>query len=134
MGLLSKFMKKQTSSHGISKDLQAYLDKVDAVYLRAYATKTTRELKEYVTNECALKVSRQIFGAASRYFGTPKFRNTDWMILTEEDNVLTLLKEVTYDSVRVSDLLKISAADDYKEHWVIDCSGKVPVVLDIIAV
>lgn len=134
MGLFKCFNKK-SDSPGLHKKLFAHLDEVDEVYMRAYATRSLKQLRGFVSHECADKVGRVVFsqGINSRYFGAPKFRKTVWSVIEQRDNVLKVLKDVTFDSVRVGSILSVGVARDYKEYWTVQVSDDGFNVTDISA-
>jgi len=130
MGLLSMFS-RQKGSPALSRDLEHFLNDADVEYMRAFATKSIRQLQNFVSRECAVKISRVIFGNANRYFGSEKFRRTEWSIQDSVDGVVTLQKCVHFDKVRIGATLDIGVASDYKECWVVDTRSHKLVVLDI---
>lgn len=130
MGLLSMFS-KQKSSPALSGGLEHFLNDADAEYMRAFATKSIRQLQNFVSRECAVKISRVVFGNTNRYFGSEKFRKTEWVIQDNEDGVVTVQKSVHFDKVRIGATLNIGVASDYKECWVVDTREHRLVVLDI---
>ena len=66
----------------------------------------------------------------NRYFGAPKFRNTEWVLLDTNDSAVRVRKCVTFDKIKVAGSLRIDAANSYEEIWTFDCRGKL-VVTDI---
>lgn len=130
MGLLSMFS-KQKGSPALSGGLERFLNDADAEYMRAFATKSIRQLQNFVSRECAVKVSRVIFGNTNRYFGSEKFRKTEWAVQGSVAGIVTLQKSVHFDKVRIGATLDIGVASDYKECWVVDTRDCKLVVLDI---
>lgn len=98
----------------------SFLNEADEEYIRAYSTKSTRRLKEYMTPDCLYKISNVIYGGSTRYFGVAKFRNTTWEIVSENETLIDFRKDVVYDKVKVSPSLKINIADNYRELWTLN--------------
>lgn len=124
--------KKKADATNLDKKYIQFLSEVDAEYMRAFSTKSMRVLKNYLSRECAVELSSIIFAAGSRYFGADKFRTTQWTLLSSDNNVLTILKDVTFDKVKVAGSLYIEVADNYKEVWQLDVNQKDFVICDII--
>lgn len=132
MGLL-KWIKKlytRSSSPALSEKLIARLNEADEEYMRAFATKSLRQLQNYVSRECAIKISRSVFSSKGRYFGAPKFRKTTWTLLPEEDTLLKVLKDVKFDSIRIGSILIVGVASNYQEEWMVDLSSDL-LIIDI---
>lgn len=132
MGLFGRFAgsKSQTA---LPDSLESFLNDADAEYMKAFSTKSMRRLQDFVSRECAIKVSRVVFSNMNRYFGAPKFRSTRWTIQGKTGSSYHLLKDVQFDTVRVGVTLNVGVASDYKELWLVDVSGRKPIVTDISA-
>lgn len=123
---------RKAEEDSVSKDLVSFLNQVDTLYMQAYTTKSTRVLKSYISRDCAVKLSSSIFTYNTRHFGTDKFRTTVWSIVKQEGAILLVRKDVTFDKVKIGKNVKMSVADNYSEHWVVDYRNIAnPVVLDI---
>ena len=132
MGVLCVFRGKQGGNPTLSDKLVDHLNEVDEKYMRAFSTRSMREVSDNLSRECAIKVSRSVFAVGSnRYFGAPKFRKTFWTAVSRCGDVLQVMKDVHFDSVRVGSTLSIGVAADYKEVWTVDVSGSRPIVTDI---
>lgn len=126
------FSKRESSSNALSKSLITFLNKADAEYMKAYAVKTTRSFATYASRECAIKVTQLIMQSTNRYFGTDKFRNTVWTLQEDNAGVLSILKSVTFDKIRVAGYMSIAVETDYKETWIVDSTdGKNYKIVDI---
>ena len=129
------FLKKESKSEleaSLSKKLVAHLNGVDNLYMDSYGIKTSRKLYEYLSPDAIQIVNKNIFQYGTRYFGTPKFRKTKWVPVNLEHGVLTVLKEVTFDKIRVGSSCRIAIADNYKEQWQIDINKvKEPLIINI---
>ena len=115
---------KEEASPGLSSSLIRHLNEVDELYMHAYGIKTTHALYPYLSVECVQVVNRYVFQLGGRYFGSPKFRDTEWTLLEQAGSILTLLKEVTFDKVRVGRAVSVAVADNYSEEWTVDVSDK----------
>lgn len=114
------------------KDYISFLDKVDEAYMQVFATKAvTRTLNSYMTRDLLVIMNRKVLGYGYRYFGAPKFRKTSWTLLDLYEDKMRILKEVTFGKVKVSGGISISVASDYSEIWMLDYSGKVPMISGI---
>ena len=100
-----------------------FLNTVDYEYMRAYAVKSTTRLNKYLSRECAVEIGRAVYSINSKYFGSEKFRDTTWTLITQSTNLLVVLKEVEFSKVRVAGSLSLTVADDYKEIWRLDISN-----------
>lgn len=133
MGLFGRLAgsKSQTA---LPSNLESFLNDADAEYMKAFSTKSMRGLQDFVSRECAIKVSRVVFSSMNRYFGAPKFRSTSWVVQERAEDSYRLLKDVKFDTVRLGATLHVGVASDYKELWLVDISSKKPVIMDISAV
>ena len=111
--------------------LVSFLNDADTEYMQAFSTKSMRKLQDFVSRECAIKVSRVVFGRVNRYFGARKFRSTSWSVQEKEDGKYRILKDVQFDMVRVGVTLRVGVAGDYKEVWSVDVNGRKPIITDI---
>ena len=111
MGLFSKVNSKVTGS------IQDFLDRADTAYMNAFSTRSTKIISRFLTPGCVARISRVIYSNADRYFGAPKFRKTEWILLENSGKELTFRKKVTFDSVRVGSILELGIASDYCEEW-----------------
>lgn len=126
------FSKRESSSNTLSKPLITFLNKADAEYMKAYSVKTTRAFAAYASRECAIKVTQLIMQSTNRYFGTDKFRNTEWTLQEDNSGILSILKSVTFDKIRVAGYMSIAVETDYKETWIVDSTdGKNYKIVDI---
>lgn len=113
MGIFNLF----NNANKLSRGTIEYLNKVDLEYMRAYATKTTRNLHQYFDRDCIVKVSRLVLASNSRYFGAEKFRKTTWTIESSNETEKVIRKRVEFDKVRVCSALSIDVAENYCELW-----------------
>lgn len=130
MGLFALFSKKE-SDGSIPSSLRSFLDDADTEYMRAFSTRSIRQLQNYVSRECAVKLSRVIFSGVNRYFGAPKFRNTAWQLQESKEGLLIVEKDVKFDSVRIGATLSVGVATDYKERWTVSVKEGRAVIVDI---
>lgn len=128
------FSRKAANGSAVQSKLVDYLNSVDEAYMSAYATKTMRQLQACVSRECAVKVSRSVFGAVNRYFGAPKFRSTTWAKVSDDGDTIKLLKDVKFDTVKIGAALNVGVAEDYQEYWTVRVSNGTPLVVDISSV
>lgn len=114
------FGRKPKSHNGIPNDLYDFLEEADALYIKAFETRSIGVLKEYFTKECCRAISLWIVAeASSRYFSDEKFRETTWTILTQTAEEITLQKECVYRNIRLSLNRTMKVSDDYKEQWTV---------------
>jgi len=124
LGIFKAFGKKEK----LSSSTVDYLNKVDLEYMQSFATKTTRQLKPFMSPECVTKVSRRIFADSFRYFGAAKFRKTFWTIESVTDTSSIIRKSVVFDEVRVCKSFALNVAENYEELWTL---SKDNLILDI---
>ena len=130
---LFKRCRKNSEQNG-TEELINFLNKVDSAYMNAYATKSTKELRDSLGEMCLAKVASWIFTYNARYFGTPKFRTTVWTQVGWEDGNRLMQKDVTFGRVRVAGNIHMNLADDYSELWVVRTTPESYRIMDIRAV
>ncbi len=113
MGLFGKTQNK------ISSSLKDFLIKADTAYMNSFATRSMKILSQYLTQECNDKISRIVYSRIDRYFGSPKFRDTEWAVKEETESTIRILKTVTFDTVRIGSVLELGIAEDYCEEWTV---------------
>lgn len=112
------FGKKKTNHSDLPDDLYEFLKEADALYIRAFETRSIGILKEHFTRECCLAISRWIVAeASSRYFSDEKFRTTSWKIVTESTSEINIEKDCTYRDIRLTVTRSMKVSDDYRESW-----------------
>ena len=118
--MFSFFSKKKDTSSIPSKIL-GVLEDADEAYMKAFTTKRLSPLSSYMTRDCLVTVSRIVYATGSRYFGAPKYRNTEWVIKGKsESGDLVIEKNVTFDRIALKGSLKVNCAQDYSEIWTFD--------------
>ncbi len=111
------FGRKKNNS-GLPDDLYEFLTEADALYIRAFETRTITILKDYFTRECCIAISNWIVAEASlRYFSDERYRNTTWTIVSQTDSHISLKKECVYKDIRLSMSRSMKVSDDYQEIW-----------------
>lgn len=115
------FMKKEPS---LTSALVRYLTEIDKVYMSAYSARSTRALVPYMTSNALNQVASYVHTLGGRYFGSPKFRDTEWRLIGVDGSDYIIKKTVTFDKVSVGIGLTIGVADDYSELWTVDTSQK----------
>lgn len=127
MGLFGKLFSSDESKSGdtqqalsIDKDLRSFLEEADALYIKAFETRSLGCLKEYFTRECILMLSRWIVNeASSRFFGDKKFRNTSWEMIQKDSNQCIVIKTCIYKDIHLTMSRSMKVSDDYIERWII---------------
>lgn len=113
--------KEVQKQNGIADDLLEFLNEADALYIKAFETRSIGLLKNHFTRECCYAISRWIVAeASSRYFSDEKFRNTIWAVEQDNGNSIVLTKECTFRDIRISIGRTMKVSDDYKETWTIN--------------
>lgn len=116
----------------LSRAQLSFLNKVDKEYMKAFNTRSVRDLQQYLTRDCNVKVSKKIYGIGAKYFGSERFRNTEWIVQSKEESKTVIRKVVTFDKVKVVGSICIGVADDYDELWVLDTEqSKVADIIEI---
>ena len=134
-GLGKKKGPEQDNRSNLARSLVEHLNKVDEEYMKSFAVKSVRGLQDYVSRECAVKISQSVFAIGTRYFGADKFRTTTWTLFKEDGSILTIQKVVTFDKVRVGGAMSINVADSYRELWTVNVERRGhPIVQDIMTV
>lgn len=100
-----------------------FLNEADTEYMKAFAIKNTKVLKDHLSRDCIIKIGQEVFSIGTRYFGAEKFRKTSWTILSDMDGVVEVLKTVTFDKIKVGGSLSISVQTNYKELWVVGANN-----------
>lgn len=113
------FGKKDKVGRGnLPEDLYEFLEEADALYIRAFETRSIGLLKEHFTRDCCVSISRWILAeASSRYFSDEKFRKTSWEILSETANQICIRKECIYRDIKLTITRSMKVSDDYREIW-----------------
>lgn len=102
-------------------DLQGFLEEADALYIKAFETRSIGLLKNHFTRECCYGISRWILAeASSRYFSDAKFRETTWDVVERTDTHVKVIKKCVYRDIRISFSRSMKVSDDYKECWDVD--------------
>lgn len=113
--------KEVQKQNGIADDLLEFLNEADALYIKAFETRSIGLLKNHFTRECCYAISRWIVAeASSRYFSDEKFRNTIWAVEQDNGSSIVLTKECTFRDIRISIGRTMKVSDDYKETWTIN--------------
>lgn len=113
---------------GLNRKTEAFLNKVDEAYMRAFSTKGVKALMDYMSPECLSKVRTWVYTTNIRYFGAEKFRTTTWEVLTEKNGILSLRKTVVFAKVKVTNRMSMKVAEDYEEVWRVDTNAGLRVV------
>lgn len=119
-------------NHKLKRPLVAYLNKVDDEYITAFNIKSMRNLSKYLTRECQVKVLQRISCNNNRYFGSSKFRHTEWSRVKSIDpEAIVVKKVVVFDKIGVAGPVSMNVANDYKEIWTMVKYGSSLLVSDI---
>ncbi len=112
--------KKKRNASGIDDDLYSFLCEADALYIRAFETRSIGILKEFFTRDCCMTISRWIVAEAStRYFSEERFRNTTWEVTEHSETCIKLRKQCVYKDVRLTIDRRMKISDDYEEMWTV---------------
>ncbi len=114
------FFKSKKETGALSRAQLSFLNEADREYMKAFNTRSVRDLQQYLSRDSNVKVSRRVYGIGTRYFGSDRFRNTEWVVQSKEGNMTTVQKKVTFDKVKVAGSICIGVADDYDEIWILD--------------
>lgn len=133
MGLFSALFKKEKGDI-LQRGLVDFLNDVDGKYMESYATKSTKKLRDVMSEDCLYKVASWIYQYNVRYFSTDKFRTTTWTKVGIQDGFDLIRKDVTFSKVKVAGDIRMGLADDYSEIWLVDCANSKRLVLDISSV
>lgn len=110
--------KEKRNRSDLPNDLYEFLEEADALYIRAFETRSIGLLKEHFTRDCCVAISRWIVAeASSRYFSDEKFRNTSWVVISETANEICIRKECTYRDIKLTITRSMKVSDDYRELW-----------------
>lgn len=114
------FGSKKKNTSGIADDLYEFLCEADALYIRAFETRSIGILKDFFTRNCCMSISRWIVAEAStRYFSEERFRNTTWEVTEHNDTSVKFRKKCVYRDVRLTLNRKMKISEDYDEIWTI---------------
>lgn len=112
------FGKKQANRSNLPSDLYEFLEEADALYIRAFETRSIGILKDHFTRACCQAISRWICAEASaRYFSDAKFRNTTWEVVNDTGEQVELEKDCVYKDIKLTFSRSMKVSDDYKEIW-----------------
>lgn len=108
----------------------ADLDKLDALYIRAYETRSVNILKPFCKPEFLYKLAR-LFSLRPRYFADPMYRENSWELTSKNGSEEVYVKTCTYKVARLGPIKKVKISEDYSEDWKVLNSGKGYTILDI---
>lgn len=107
-----------------SDDLEKFLNEADALYIKAFETRSIGLLKNHFTRECCINISKWIVAEASlRYFSSSKYRSTTWTKKSSNGSKITYIKTCIYKDIKINIARSMKVSDDYSEEWIIDTSN-----------
>ena len=121
---------KRKKEPTLGNDLIEFLNLADMEYMRAFSIRSVKALSTYMSRECVLKLSVQVYNGQLHYFGSDKFRSTKWEVISKNNGIYDVRKSVSFDEIKFTRSLKMSVATDYKELWRVNTNGDL-CVLDI---
>ncbi len=102
----------------IDKNLLKFLEKADLLYIEAYQTRRYVVMKEHFTREAMECVNlRVLHEGESRYFAAKNYRNNDWEILEEYDDIFVVRKTCIFKRIHIGLFKTMPASTDYEEEW-----------------
>ena len=112
---------KKKQDEGLSSNLQKFLEEADKCYVSAFQIRSIAVLKNHFSRECALAMLSWINAeASSRLLLHDKVRKTEWVIQSEDNVSLKILKSCVYREVRLTMSKTMKMSDDYQEIWTVD--------------
>lgn len=102
----------------ISKDLLKFLEKADMLYIEAYQTRRFIILREHFTREAMEGINLKVLNQGeSRYFAAKNYRNNEWEIVEDYDDVMIIRKTCIFKRIHIGLFKTMPASTDYEEEW-----------------
>lgn len=121
---------EQLESNVMPMRLKSFLNRVDAVYMKAFQTCSVSCLKPFCNQEAIKDLSNVIYRNPDRFFGGSKFRNTEWTILRKENDTYTVRKDVSFNKVHICGV-SLSVSSEYAEEWTVVNLGRDYIITNI---
>jgi hypothetical protein len=96
--------------------LIAFLEEADNAYIRAYQYRSLGELIQYITRDLAIEMQQKITYYNDRIWASPSHRKRTWTIVSAEEQIITVRKELTFKNVKYGRML-VKIGDDCVEYW-----------------
>lgn len=96
--------------------LMAFLEEADNAYIRAYQYRALGELIQYTTRDLAIEMQQKITYYNDKIWATSAHRQRTWTIISTDEQVITVRKELTFKNVKYGRML-VKIGDDCVEYW-----------------
>lgn len=102
----------------IDKALLKFLEKADLLYIEAYQTRRFLVLKEHFTRDAMEGINLKVLHEGeSRYFAAKNYRNNDWEIVEDYEDLYVIRKTCIFKRIHVGLFKTMPASTDYEETW-----------------
>lgn len=93
----------------------SFVEKVDALYVKAFQTQRLDDLQKYLTPKCLTQIGERIRMSNKDVVGIERYKKTNWSRM----NDTTYVKHVTFEDVNMGCAIHIPMGDPYDEYWTI---------------
>lgn len=111
------FFKKEKEQSNLPRSLLSFLNEADNAYMLAFETKATSRLRKWFGPNACIYITNAVHTDCFRFFATDKFRKTKWTNTGGDDVDFTLMKEVVFDTAKLSKGYNVKIGQDYTELW-----------------
>jgi len=109
-------------SQAQTNELIAFLEEADNAYIRAYQYRSLSELLQFITRELAIEMQQKITYYNDKIWASPAHRLRTWTIVSAEEQIITVRKELTFKNVKYGRML-VKIGDDCVEYWKVISDG-----------
>ena len=100
----------------IDKALLKFLEKADLLYIEAYQTRRFLVLREHFTRDAMEGINLKVLNEGeSRYFAAKNYRNNDWEIVEDYEDLYVIRKTCIFKRIHVGLFKTMPASTDYEE-------------------
>lgn len=97
--------------------LLLFLEEADEALIRAYETKQIAGFTKYASNEVLRFISEKLNSEKPRLFGTKNYRTRNWTILSNQESMIRVKKELRHSHVKLNKGIYVAIGEDVDEFW-----------------